>query len=217
MQASAATAAAAAEAVAMESSDSDSSTEDDDAQPNNGRARLRKTSLSHVLLVASICGAFSCGRQAKVHRERMIWGSFLGGLTRPEFSRMFRMDHATFEFVVERLSPRLQRDFLQSERGGRYISPSLQVGFTIRWLAGGSSLDLRERYGVSRSSFYKLTNECIDAIVAEFPIEFDLSPAALKARAAEFGLRQHAFMRVFKKVIGCIDGMLIKVCAFVSR
>ena len=58
MQASAAIAAAAAEAVAMESSDSDSSTEDDDAQPNNGRSRLRKTSLSHVLLVASICGAF---------------------------------------------------------------------------------------------------------------------------------------------------------------
>ena len=72
MQASAATAAAAAEAVAMKSSDSDSSTEDDDAQPKNGRARLRKTSLSHVLLVASICGAFSCGRQAKVHRETMI-------------------------------------------------------------------------------------------------------------------------------------------------
>ena len=125
------------------------------------------------------------------------------------------MYHATFEFVVERLSPRLQRDFLQSERGGRYISPSLQVGFTIRWLAGGSSFDLRERY--SRSSFYKLTNECIDAIVAEFPIEFDLSPATLKARAAEFGLRQHAFMRVFKKVICCIDGILIKVCTFVSR
>ena len=115
----------AAEAVAMENSDSDSNTEDGDAQPNNGRARLRKTSLSHVLLVASICGAFSCGRQAKVHRERMIWESFLGGLARPEFSRMFRMDHATFEFVVERLSPWLQRDFLQSKRGGGYISPSL--------------------------------------------------------------------------------------------
>jgi hypothetical protein len=24
-------------------------------------------------------------------------------------------------------------------------------------------------------------------------------------------------MRVFKKLIGCIDGILIKVCAFVSR
>ena len=64
----------------------------------------------------------SAARLQKVHRERMIWGSFLGGLTRPEFSRMFRMDHATFEFVVERLSPRLQRDFLQPERGGGYIS-----------------------------------------------------------------------------------------------
>ena len=65
MQASAATVAAAAEAVAMESSDSDSSTEDDDAQPNNGRARLRKTSLYHVLLVASICGAFAKGSQGE--------------------------------------------------------------------------------------------------------------------------------------------------------
>jgi len=76
MQASPVTAAATAEAVVMESSDSDSNTEDDDAQPNNlnRRARLRKTSLSHVLLVSSICGAFSCGRQGKVHRERMIWG-----------------------------------------------------------------------------------------------------------------------------------------------
>ena len=54
-------------------------------------------------------------------------------------------------------------------------------------------------------------------LVAEFPIQFDLSPAALKAFAAHFGLRQHAFMRVFQKVIGCIDGILIKVCAFVSR
>jgi len=96
MQASAATAAAAAEAVAMENSDSDSSTENDDAQPNNGRARLRTTSFSHVLLVASICDALSCGRQAKVHMERMIWGSFLGGLTRPEFSRIFRMYHGQF-------------------------------------------------------------------------------------------------------------------------
>ena len=55
------------------------------------------------------------------------------------------------------------------------------------------------------------TNECIDAIVAEFPIEFDFSPAAQKGREAEIGLRQHAFMRVFKKVIGSIDGILIKV------
>ena len=58
MQASVTTVAAAAEGVAMESSDSDIITEDDDAHPNNGRARLRKTSLSHVFLVANICGVF---------------------------------------------------------------------------------------------------------------------------------------------------------------
>jgi len=85
----------------------------------------------------------------------MVLGSFLGGLTRPEFSRMFRMDHTTFEFVVERLSPRLQRDFLQSEKGGGYISPSLQVGFTIR-MAYRRFLYLRPPYvpGSSLSQIY---------------------------------------------------------------
>ena len=111
MQASAATAAAAAEAVAMESSDSDSCTEDDDAQPAQQwtRATAQNLSLSCVACRQHLRRDFLW--EAKVHRARMIWGSFLVGLTRPEFSRMFRMDHATFESVVERLSHRLQRLF----------------------------------------------------------------------------------------------------------
>ena len=137
MQASAATAAAVNEAVAMESSDSDSSTEDDDAQPNNGRARLRTTSLSHVLLVASICGA-------------------------PHFTNS----------PTSALMPLLQN--WEASKGSQ----------------GENDLGLFSSPQSSGCTF---------------------RPAALKARAAHFGLRQHAFMRIFKKVIGCIDGILIKV------
>jgi hypothetical protein len=199
------------EAETDDSDDSASDSEYGDEQLNNGRGRLRKTSLSHVLLLVSLCGAFASGRQAKFHRERLNWDGFLQGMSRSDFSRMFRMDHGTFQHFVHCLSPRLQRDVLQSERAGGYISPSLQLGFTLRWLSGGSYLDLMHQYGVSRSAFYKLCAECCDAIVAEFPIEFDMTPAALRYRALEFGQRQHTYMRVFKKVVGCIDGILIKV------
>ena len=203
------------EAESDDSDDSGSDSEHVDEQLNNRRARLRKTSLSHVLLLASICGVFASGRQAKFHRERLNWDGFLQGMSRSDFSRMFRMDHGTFQHFVHCLSPRLQRDVLQSVRAGGYISLSLQLGFTLRWLLGGSYLDLMHHYGVSRSVFYKLCAQCCDVIVAEFPIEFDMTPLAMRFRAAEFGLWQHTYMRVFKKVVGCIDGILIKVLLFI--
>jgi hypothetical protein len=33
----------------------------------------------------------------------------------------------------------MQRDYLQSERAGGFVSPEAQLAFTIRWLAGVAS------------------------------------------------------------------------------
>jgi hypothetical protein len=74
---------------------------------------------------------------------------------------MFRMDPPTFAYLVGALSPRIDRNFVQAERAGGYIpcfvsvrtikgiiiSPELRVAMTIRWLAGGSYLDLKVHMG----------------------------------------------------------------------
>ena len=63
----------------------------------------------------------------------------------------------------------------ESERAGGYVSPEAQLPFTIRWLSGGSYLDISDHYGVSKATFYRLVYECIDLIIDAFPISFPLS------------------------------------------
>ena len=124
---------------------------------------------------------------------------------------MFRMDQPTFAYLVGALRPGIDRNFVQAERAGGYISPELRVAMTIRWLAGGSYLDLKVHMGVATSTFYDIAEDVYDAIIETFPIKFDTSRDALKERAAEFALRQRPHMRVFRGVVGAIDGLLVQI------
>ncbi len=74
----------------------------------------------------------------------------------------------------------MERDVSQSEKAGGYISPSMQVGMSLRYLAGDSYLDIHDRYVVSKSSFYSLVFECLELIVQHYPIVFPTDSAALK-------------------------------------
>lgn len=198
----------------MQSSDSED--EDDDPSPSStaaacGRGTSPTVSLLLLATAAVACGIAGGGPSPRQLRTRMNWDKNLKRMTRSEFSRMFRMDHSTFCYMVNALKPLIERDYLQSERGGGYISPSLQLGMTLRWLSGGSYLDIAQHYGVSKATFYNLVNAGCDAIVETFPVVFDMSADALKHRAAEFGQRQWPHMRVFKGIVGCLDGILIKI------
>jgi hypothetical protein len=78
---------------------------------------------------------------------------------------MFRMDPPTFAYFVGALSPRLDRNFVQAERAGRYISPEsseLRVAMSIRCLAGGSYLDPQVHMGVATSTFYDIAEDVVD-------------------------------------------------------
>ena len=86
-------------------------------------------------------------RGALWKRERILWQDYCGSMLQSEFTRMFRMDPPTFAYLVGALSPRIDRNFVQAERAGGYIAPELRVAMTIRWLAGGSYLDLKVHMG----------------------------------------------------------------------
>jgi hypothetical protein len=105
----------------------------------------------------------------------------------------------------------MERDVSQSEKVGGYISPSMQFGMSLRYLAGGSYLDIHDRYGVSKSSFYSLVFECLELIVQHYPIVFPTDPAALSKLADGFQQRQHPHMRVFLYALGALDGILLKI------
>jgi hypothetical protein len=134
--------------------------------------RRRKTKLVLVVILATMAMG---SRGALWKRERILWQDYCGSMLRSEFSRMFRMDPLTFAYLVVALSPRIDRNFVQAENAGGYISPELRVAMTIRWLAGGSYLDLKVHMGVATSTFYNIAEDVCDAIIETFPIKFDTS------------------------------------------
>ena len=46
---------------------------------------------------------------------------------------MFRMDHSTFCYMVNALKPLIERDYLQSERGGLTADSPVEVSGLSAW------------------------------------------------------------------------------------
>ena len=89
--------------------------------------RGMKPALMFLLLAtaAFASGQLAPGPSPKQIRQRMNWDTNLQRMTRSEFSRMFRMDHSTFLYLLDRLGPALERDYMQSQRAGGHVLPSL--------------------------------------------------------------------------------------------
>jgi hypothetical protein len=60
------------------------------------------------------------------------------------FKKMFRLDRLTFEDLLDRISShvKLLNEVKVHNSSGRSISLKNKLAVTIRWLAGGSYLDL---------------------------------------------------------------------------
>lgn len=70
------------------------------------------------------------------------------------FRKMFRVDVDLFEELVASLTPTLKRiDTWAINSSGSSISVETRLAVTLRWLSGGSYLDLCFAWGISLSSF----------------------------------------------------------------
>jgi hypothetical protein len=87
----------------------------------------------------------------------------------------------------------------------------MQVGMSLRYLTGGSYLDIHDRYCISKSSFYSLVFEFLELIVHHYPNVFPTDPTVLKKLTHGFKDRQHKYMRVFLYALGALDGILLKI------
>ena len=169
----------------------------------------RRRNLCAVLAV--VIHDIEADRVCVWRRNRLNWDQYLREMRHNHFRAMFRMSHACFLTILAKVGTFMERDQSQSEKAGGYICPSMQLGMSLRYLAGGSYLDIHDRYGVSRSSFYSLVFECLDLIVHHYPIVFPTDAAALQELAEGFKQRQHKHMRVFLYALGALDGILLKI------
>ncbi|EEY52895.1 uncharacterized protein PITG_19354 [Phytophthora infestans T30-4] len=95
------------------------------------------------------------------------------------FERAFRMTADSFSYLLGLLTPNIEANRQQSANssGEEPISPPLRLMTTLRYLAGGSYLDIRRTVGISGSSYYRVINETMFAILGlrELKIVFPYS------------------------------------------
>lgn len=81
----------------------------------------------------------------------------------------------------------------------------------LRWLAGGSYLDIQLCVGISLASFYRCIYKCIDAILKsdELAYKFSTPVAVIDAVAQE--LEALSSNGAIKWCIACLDGFLLQI------
>jgi hypothetical protein len=72
-------------------------------------------------------------------RNRLDLDKYLHEMWHSHFRSMFRMLHVCFLTILEKIGTFMGRHSTKSENTGDYISPSMQLGMSLRFCAVGSA------------------------------------------------------------------------------
>jgi hypothetical protein len=146
----------------------------------------------HILLFAT----YKEERNFRWEHERLNWNEHVVKLLHENaFDRKYHMSYDAFNILLELLRPDITCNIVKSMNScNEPIFPELVLATGLRWLAGGSYLDQKDVYSYSQSSYYRIQDIFIDAVLTcddldiRFPdfalprissrCEFDLSPKA---------------------------------------
>jgi len=144
------------------------------------------------------------------HRNRGYALNEVNNLSDDEFSSMFRMSRLGFNRLLDLVSPFLSETDVEMATisSGSAITKATKLFVTLRYLAGGSHLDLCFAWGISKSAFFS-TDPCrgviwptIKAIDESFTIGLPVhDPVELERLSTEFAVYSHGEMT------GCVTAI----------
>eukprot|EP00918_Siedleckia_nematoides_P030227 GHVU01065363.1.p1 GENE.GHVU01065363.1~~GHVU01065363.1.p1 ORF type:complete len:449 (+),score=34.39 GHVU01065363.1:334-1680(+) len=150
------------------------------------------------------------------HRERMSWERHVAGLLQEVaggFERYYRMSYDAFVKLSAMLDPLLPKDARMAYIKGHssVIDTNITLHCLLRWLAGGSYLDIRLLAGVSVVSFYRAIHAGMNAVCAceALAYRFPQTPQEVEHAASQF--RQKSDNDVIKGCVATVDGWLLRV------
>jgi hypothetical protein len=147
---------------------------------------------------------------SNLHRCRGFALGQMNELDDVTFKRMFRVDRAMFDMLIASISPYFRNLNVTRARNssGSPISITTRLGVTLRWLAGGSYLDLCFAWGISASTFYHENGvlwPTVEALDKAFPMGFPFGDEASLEELAE-GFRVQSS--------GILDGCVMAIDGF---
>ena len=166
------------------------------------KARKRRSRRSHRLGIRNVV------------RLRFDWEHHCEILGEERFNRAYRMKRETFNRLLlsleRHLAPNAQGRVGSSTLGApRTISSTCKLSMCLRYLAGGSYLDIAPTHSVHSSTFYQCVEEVMRAIDKEFSITFPQNDeSSLKEIAAGFSRGGESPL---KGCVGAVDGVAVKI------
>ena len=178
------------------------------------KKQIAGNELRKKLLVAAIAAASAnytvVDKQPNRNRRQMKWNERVASLTAKEFEQRYRLDLEGFNQVLERIRPFLGPSHAHAPS---QVPPELKLSMALRWMAGGSYLDIADLHGVEVSTFYKHLWTTIEAIDAAYELPLiamldNVEEGALGPLIDGFDEKSAGMIR---GCFGAVDGLAVKI------
>jgi len=151
-------------------------------------------------------------RNPSIFEQRLAWNDFCElHISRGTFDRRLRMTKASFDKLLSYLVDYLWINETQADRRGGGITPELCLYCTIRWLAGGSYLDICDVAGISKASFYRVVWRTITAIVLSPDLKIVWPTTDEEIGRAIGGFASISTECAIENCVGVVDGYLLRI------
>ncbi len=146
-----------------------------------------------------------------IRRNREYGLQYMREMSDQDFQRMFRVTREGFQQLCDGIALRLSIDILQARRSsGSHISITTRLAVTLRWLGGGSYLDICALFGIDTHNFFNVKHgvlwRTIDMLDDHLPLGFSLNPEKLANTAKDFAKFSHG------RLVGCVMAIDGWVC-----
>ena len=151
-------------------------------------------------------------RQGSFYDQRLAWNEYCSRHhDRGTLVRRLRMTKDSFDKLVLLLrDDLLVHETFANLRGGAII-PDLCLFCTLRFLAGGSYLDITDIVGISKSSFYRVVWKTITALVKCSALRIRFPKTTEEITAAIAGFASVSTDGVIHNCAGVVDGYLLRI------
>ena len=143
-------------------------------------------------------------------RNRQFGLETMTNMTDFEFSRMFRLSRSSFQVLLTKIRSNIERNEQKAiNSSGSGITATIRLATALRFLAGGSYLDISFMFGLDSTNFFNSkyvlwsTIEAIDTIL---DLSFSLHPDDLQKTADGFAKYSNGHMT------GCVMAIDGWVC-----
>ena len=152
-------------------------------------------------------------RQKNPFQPKLSWRCYVNNYACNDrfVKRHLRMSIKSFDKLLSLIRADIVSNNVRGESHGGIIIPEIQLFCCLRWLAGGSYLDVLCLTRISQASFYRISYNVIEAINQCPQLQIKFPSTENECKVLSCGFENHSYDGAINNCIGAIDGYLIKI------